>query len=92
MFSPLLYNHKIVGGKWKVRSMTAEMLQVLTTHPDLNANLMPMCINSVSHCITYVMQLLTDTHQFTWNIIENFVVLLHLGYKITLLNMPECAV
>lgn len=90
-FSPWLYNHKIIGGKWKIRSTMAEMLLALTAHLDFNANLMPMCICSMSHHITYVMHLSTDTCQFTWNIVENFTALLCLEDDITHLNMPKHA-
>ncbi|KAF8125065.1 hypothetical protein EV363DRAFT_1299322 [Boletus edulis] len=41
-FSPLLYNHKIVGGKWKIGSATAEMMRALSAHPDIVSDLIPV--------------------------------------------------
>ncbi|KAF8125067.1 hypothetical protein EV363DRAFT_1105774, partial [Boletus edulis] len=38
-FSPLVYNHKIVGGRWKIGSATAEMMRALSAHPDLTPEL-----------------------------------------------------
>ncbi|KAF8122102.1 hypothetical protein EV363DRAFT_1183630 [Boletus edulis] len=43
-FSPLLYNQKIVGGKWKIGSATAEMFRALSAHPDIIENVMQMCL------------------------------------------------
>ncbi|KAG6369375.1 hypothetical protein JVT61DRAFT_14982 [Boletus reticuloceps] len=46
-FSPFIYNHKIVGGRWKIGSATAEMMRALSAHPDLTSELVsdaiPVC-------------------------------------------------
>jgi len=47
-YSPLVYNHKIVGGTWKIGSATAEIVRALYGHPDIKADHVHDAFNAVS--------------------------------------------
>ncbi|KAG9310708.1 hypothetical protein JVU11DRAFT_9304 [Chiua virens] len=46
-FSPLMYNHKVIGSKWKVGSATADMLRAVAAHPDLRRTQTTKCMDTV---------------------------------------------
>ncbi|KAG9310759.1 hypothetical protein JVU11DRAFT_8607, partial [Chiua virens] len=37
-FSPLVYNQRVIGGRWKIGSASADMIRAITSHPDLRRN------------------------------------------------------
>ncbi|KAG9319010.1 hypothetical protein JVU11DRAFT_1130 [Chiua virens] len=46
-FSPLVYNQRVISGRWKIGSASANMIHAITSHPDLRCNHSLLSMNTL---------------------------------------------